>query len=292
MKYLCNDCPRKCGAKRSENNNLGGFCQMPLYPKIARAELHFWEEPCISGKNGSGTIFFSGCSLRCVYCQNFQISHLGGGELKTPEQLADIMRELENKGAHNINFVNPTHYIWAIKEALKIYKPSIPLVYNSGGYDLESVIEEDLFDIYLLDLKYVSSDKSLKYSGISNYFEIAQKAIKAAYRLKDKAVINNGIMQSGLIIRHLVLPQNTNEALKVIDWFEENAKNAYLSIMAQYIPCWKADKYPELNRRITRREYDKVIDYLCNKDIKNVYIQSRLSASEDYIPAFNLGDNQ
>ena len=292
MKYLCNDCPRKCSAKRSENNNLGGFCQMPLYPKIARAELHFWEEPCISGKNGSGTIFFSGCSLRCVYCQNFQISHFGGGELKTPEQLADIMRELENKGAHNINFVNPTHYIWAIKEALKIYKPSIPLVYNSGGYDLESVIEEDLFDIYLLDLKYVSSDKSLKYSGISNYFEIAQKAIKAAYRLKENAVINNGIMQSGLIIRHLVLPQNTNEALKVIDWFEENTQNAYLSIMAQYIPCWKADKYPELNRRITRREHDKVIDYLCNKDIKNVYIQSRLSASEAYIPAFNLGGNQ
>lgn len=291
MKYLCNDCPRKCGALRSETENIGGFCRMPLFPKIARADLHFWEEPCISGKNGSGTIFFSGCSLRCVYCQNFEISHLGGGEVKTVNDLAEIMRELENRGAHNINFVNPTHYAWAIREALKIYKPNIPLVYNSGGYDSVSAIEEDIFDVYLLDIKYVSSEKSLRYSGISDYFEVAANAVKAAYRLKAEPKINpDGIMQSGVIIRHLVLPQSTREAMAVADWVAENTPNAYFSVMAQYLPCGKAENYSEINRRITRREYDKVIDYVCSKNIKNVYVQSRTSAESDYIPKFNLGE--
>ncbi len=264
---------------------------MPLLPKIARADLHFWEEPCISGKNGSGTVFFSGCSLRCVYCQNYDISHLGGGELKSIEDLAEIMRELENRGAHNINFVNPTHYIWAIRAALDIYKPTIPLVYNSGGYDLESVIKEDIFDIYLLDLKYVSSEKSLRYSGVKDYFQYASNAIKTAYKLKGKPIFNeDGIMQSGVIVRHLVLPQNTNEALKVIDWVAANVPNAHLSLMAQYLPCGKAEQYSEINRRITRREYDKVLDYVCSKNTENVYIQDRLSAKKEYIPTFNLGE--
>lgn len=263
---------------------------MPLYPKIARADLHFWEEPCISGKDGSGTIFFSGCSLRCVYCQNFHISHKNGGVLYTPKDLADIMKDLENRGAHNINFVNPTHYIWAIKEALKIYKPKIPLVYNSGGYDLESVINEDIFDIYLLDLKYISEDKSLKYSGVTDYFEVASKAILAAYKLKSKPIFNNGIMQSGIIVRHLVLPMNTNEAIRVIDWVNDNVPSVYFSLMAQYIPSGKAENYKEINRRITQREYDKVVDYICGKNMPNVYIQSRESAKECYVPYFNLGE--
>lgn len=262
---------------------------MPLYPKIARADLHFWEEPCISGKNGSGTIFFSGCSLRCVYCQNYEISHKNGGVLKTPEELAEIMRELENKGAHNINFVNPTHYVPAIKEALKIYKPSVPLVYNSGGYDNVSVIEEDIFDIYLMDLKYISNEISLKYSAAANYFEKASAAIKAAYKLKGEPRIKNGIMQSGLIIRHLVLPMNTRETIKVIDWVSENADGAYFSLMAQYIPCGKAAEFKELNRPITEREYNKTVDYLCSKNLKNVYIQDRKSAKDTYIPKFDLG---
>lgn len=263
---------------------------MPLYPKIARAELHFWEEPCISGKNGSGTIFFSGCSLRCAYCQNYDISHKNGGILKTPEELANIMRELENKDAHNINFVNPTHYIWAIEEALEIYKPSVPLVYNSGGYDNASVIEKDIFDIYLMDLKYLSSDISKKYSAAEDYFEKASEAIKAAYKLKGEPRFENGIMQSGLIIRHLVLPMNTREAIKVIDWVNDNTPNAYFSLMAQYIPSGKAKDFSEINRRITKREYDKVVDYICGKNIPNVYIQSRESAKECYVPDFNLGE--
>ena len=290
MKYLCNCCPRQCGAVRTEDTNTGGFCNMPLYPKIARADLYFWEEPCISGKNGSGTVFFSGCSLRCVYCQNYEISHNNGGILKTPEELAEIMRELENKGAHNINFVNPTHCIWAIREAIKIYKPSIPLIYNSGGYDNVSVIEEDIFDIYLMDLKYVSSDISFKYSAAANYFDKASAAIKAAYKLKGEPQMKNGIMQSGLIIRHLVLPMNTRETLKVIDWVAENVRNAYFSLMAQYIPCGKAAEFKELNRPITEREYNKTVDYLCGKNLRNVYIQDRKSAKDSYIPKFDLGE--
>ncbi len=263
---------------------------MPIYPKIARADLHFWEEPCISGKNGSGTVFFSGCSLRCVYCQNYEISQGGKGETITPERLAQIFRELENKGAHNINFVNPTHYIWAIEQALKIYKPKIPLVFNSGGYDLEETVKKGIFDIYLFDLKYVSSDKSLKYSAASDYFEVASKAILAAYKLKGEACFENGIMQSGVIVRHLVLPMNTNEAIRVIDWVNDNVPSVYFSLMAQYIPSGKAENYKEINRRITQREYDKVVDYICGKNMPNVYIQSRESAKECYVPDFNLGE--
>lgn len=263
---------------------------MPLNPKIARFGLHFWEEPCISGKNGSGTVFFSGCALRCVYCQNFDISHKNGGVIKTVEELADIMRSLENEGAHNINFVNPTHYVWAIKKALEIYKPSVPLVYNSGGYDSSDVISENIFDIYLFDLKYISPEKSLKYSGVSDYFKVASSAIKTAYKLKNKPLINNnGIMQSGVIIRHLLLPMNTREAMGVIDWVTNNTPEAYFSLMAQYIPCGKAELFPEINRKITKREYDKVVNYLLEKNIKNLYIQSRSSATADYIPKFNLG---
>lgn len=263
---------------------------MPYLPKIARVDLHFWEEPCISGKNGSGTIFFSGCSLRCVYCQNYEISHKNNGKIISVQELADIMRRLEEKGAHNINFVNPTHYFHIIKEALGIYKPKIPLVCNSSGYELADNINEDIFDIYLFDLKYVSSDKSLKYSGVADYFSMASKAISAAYKLKREPKFdNNGIMQSGVIVRHLVLPLSTNEAIKVIDWFCDNTPDAYLSVMSQYIPQAKAEIYPEINRKITKREYEKVLNYLYTKDIKNIYIQDRLSANQKFIPDFNGG---
>ena len=289
MNYQCNLCPRQCNAKRTESETIGGFCGMPYLPKVARADLHFWEEPCISGKNGSGTIFFSGCTLRCVYCQNYEISHKGSGKIITVEELANIMRELERRGAHNINFVNPTHYFHIIKEALKIYKPLIPLVCNSSGYELESNIKEDIFDIYLFDLKYVSSQKSLKYSGVADYFDVASKAITMAYKLKGTPKIDsNGIMQSGVIVRHLVLPLSTNEAISVIDWFCENTPDAYFSIMSQYVPCGNAEKYKEINRKITKREYEKVLNYLCSKDIKNIYIQDRLSSDTKFIPDFNL----
>ena len=286
--FQCNLCPRQCDAQRDETTNIGGFCGMPANPKIARADLHFWEEPCISGQNGSGTIFFSGCSLSCVYCQNYEISHQNKGRVITVEQLADIMRELENRGAHNINFVNPTHYFEAIKNALKIYKPGIPLVYNSGGYDRVENIKEDIFDIYLMDLKYVFPDKSGKYSLATDYFEFASSAIKAAYKQKKTVIDENGIMKSGVIVRHLVLPLATREAMAVIDWVSENTPDAYFSLMAQYVPYGKAHEFKELNRKITRREYEKVLEHLYTKPLNNVFIQDYSSSDKKYIPDFNF----
>ena len=262
---------------------------MPLLPKVARADLHFWEEPCISGKNGSGTVFFSGCPLKCVFCQNMEISAGGKGEVISYQKLADIFKALEDKGAHNINLVSPTHYVDAIKKTLDIYKPKIPIVYNSGGYDKESIIKENIFDIYLLDLKYLSDCNALKYSGAADYPEVAVKAIMAAYEVTGKPVYDeNGIMRRGLIVRHLVLPLATREAIGVAEWFKANTPDAVLSIMAQYVPMYKAGEYPEINRRITAREYEKVLSRVMELNIENVYIQQPASASEKYIPHFNM----
>ncbi len=289
MQILCNNCPRQCGAMRTDFENIGGFCQMPLFPKIARADLHFWEEPCISGTNGSGTIFFSGCALKCVYCQNYEISHKNQGKIITPKELSELFLQLEKKGAHNINFVNPSHYLWAIKEALKIYKPKIPLVYNSSGYDLQENILEDIFDVYLFDLKYIDEQRANKYSFAPNYFEIASKALLAAKSVVGKPKFDTqGIMQRGIIVRHLVMPLATNEAIRVIDWFADNLSDYYLSIMAQYIPCGNLEKFPEINRKITNREYDKVLNHLYEKELQNVFLQEKDSASESYIPEFNI----
>ncbi len=284
----CNLCPRKCNAQRSENDNVDGFCRMPYSPVIARAALHFGEEPCISGERGSGTIFFSGCNLKCVFCQNYEISSLGVGEKITDYRLAEIMRELEQKGAHNINFVNPSHYVSAINNALKLYRPNIPLVYNSSGYDSLEVIENDIFDIYLLDLKYISEERSLKYSGVADYFSVASNVIKTAYKHTAECVFdNNGLMQKGLIVRHLIMPLATNEAINIIDWFVNNTPNAYFSLMSQFTPYGKCNEYKEINRRITKREYNKVCDYLISKNISNVYLQDLSSASKKFIPEFN-----
>ena len=285
----CNLCPRRCNAEREENKNLNGFCKMPLLPKVARADLHFWEEPVISGTNGSGTIFFSGCSLNCVYCQNYEISHNDKGTVISYEKLAELFYELERKGAHNINLVSPSHYVLAIKEALKIYKPKIPIVYNSSGYDNEESLEmlKDYIDIFLLDLKYLSSDRAKLYSSAADYPEVAKKAILKAYKLQDKCIIKNGIMQKGVIIRHLLLPQATKEAISVFDWVKENTPKAFFSIMSQYVPCGKAEEMPIINRKVTKREYEKVIDYILESGFSNVFIQDGKSADKKYIPDFN-----
>ena len=285
----CNLCPRRCNAEREENKNLNGFCKMPLLPKVARADLHFWEEPVISGTNGSGTIFFSGCSLNCVYCQNYEISHQEKGTVISYEKLAELFYELERKGAHNINLVSPSHYVLAIKEALKIYKPKIPIVYNSSGYDNEESLEmlKDYIDIFLLDLKYLSSDRAKLYSSAADYPEVAKKAILKAYKLQDKCIIENGIMQKGVIIRHLLLPQATKEAISVFDWVKENTPKAFFSIMSQYVPCGKAEEMPIINRKVTKREYEKVIDYILESGFSNVFIQDGKSADKKYIPDFN-----
>lgn len=286
---ICNLCPRRCNTERTEYSNESGFCGMPLFPRLARAGLHFWEEPCISGKNGSGTVFFSGCSLRCVYCQNFEISHKNHGKTVSFERLAEIFKELEDRGAENINLVNPTHYTYAVKKALEIYKPNIPIVYNTGGYDRTEIVESFPADIYLFDLKYCDSNKAEKYSQANDYFEVATRALLSAYKKIGKPKFNEkGVMTKGIIVRHLLLPSSTNDAIRIIDWTEKNCPDVIFSLMAQYTPCGEADKFSELTRKITHREYDKVCDSLLNRNFYDIYVQELSSATEDFIPSFDL----
>lgn len=259
-----------------------------MLPKLAKAQLHFWEEPYISGINGSGTVFFSGCSLSCVYCQNYELSHSGKGKIISYKELSEIFRELENKGAHNINLVTPTHYADAVIKALEIYKPNIPIVYNSSGYEDIKVLRalEDKIDIYLMDFKYMSPDRAMLYSNAYDYPEVAKKAILEAYRQKSDCIIKNGIMQKGVIIRHLLMPQATKEAMSIFDWVREHTPNAYFSIMSQYIPMGYAKEMPIINRKITKREYEKVLAYINTFDFQNVFIQELTSANEAFIPDF------
>lgn len=288
MKLLCNCCPRKCNAERSDDVNIGGYCKMPLLPKIARVGIHNWEEPCVSGKNGSGTIFFSGCSLNCVYCQNHKISHGGFGKVISIERLAEIFKELENSGVQNINLVNPTHYFYAIKKALEIYRPNLPIIYNSGGYDNPDNILENIFDVYLFDLKYLNNNDAFKYSKAANYPDVAKNAILTAYNLKPEVVLDEDKMiKSGIIIRHLVLPRHTNDAIEIIKWANENCPNTFFSIMSQYIP-FNTDKFPEINRKITKREYEKVLESINDTNFADVFVQYITSADEKFIPDFNL----
>lgn len=287
---LCKLCPRHCNAERNETDGKG-YCKMPSLPIVARAVVHMWEEPCISGKNGSGTVFFSGCSLGCVFCQNNEISHGGFGKTVSVERLADIFRELENKGVHNINLVNPTHYVEAIKAAVDIYRPRIPIVYNSGGYDTveEIVIAASFCDIFLMDMKYRDPSRALKYSKAADYPEInAAALLKIAEIIKENAFDSSEIMQKGLIIRHLILPQGTKDAIDVIKWVDENIPWAALSLMSQYTPYGNIENYKELNRKITKREYLKVLDAIEDTTVDTVFTQQLSSGSTEYIPSFDL----
>lgn len=284
----CNVCPRKCGVVRNS-----GFCGMGAAPVVARAALHHWEEPCISGDNGSGTVFFSGCSLKCVYCQNYKISHDDFGEEITILQLRDIFENLIAQGAHNINLVNPTHFTESIIMALTTgERLKVPVIYNSSGYDrVESLRKLDgLVDVYLPDLKYVDSRISDKYSSASNYFEAASAAILEMYRQTGLPDFDDkGIIKRGLIIRHLIIPGQTEQSKKVLDWIKENLpEGVMVSLMCQYIPCGEAEKFPEINRRITEEEYQSVMDYLFKLDLLDGYIQELESADEEYIPDFDL----
>lgn len=287
---ICNLCPRRCNANRTENENINGFCKMPLSPKLARAALHFWEEPCISGTNGSGTVFFSGCSLDCAYCQNYDVSHGGKGKQISCERLAEIFKELVEKGAHNINLVTPTHYVWAIKKALDIYKPPVPVVYNSSGYDEVKTLKllEGYVDIFLMDLKYLNPQSAKLFSNAEDYPEIAKKAILEAVRQQPKNVFKGEIMQKGVIVRHLLLPAATKEAKAVFDWVKENLSGVNFSIMSQYVPMGRACNIKPINRRVTAREYEKVLSYIFESDFDKVYIQERESANKKYTPEFDF----
>ncbi|MBR0349231.1 MAG: radical SAM protein [Clostridia bacterium] len=287
--FICNSCPRKCNIDR---DSFKGICGAPANYKLARAALHFWEEPCISGDRGSGTVFFSGCSLKCVFCQNYEISRNSYGKEITEERLIEIFRELENQGAHNINLVNPTHYSAQLAQTLKKYKPSVPVVYNTGGYDsVESLKKlEGLVDIYLTDIKYVSEAVSKKYSGAEDYFTVASEAVLEMQRQVGENVFDeDGIMQKGIIIRHLVLPCNVSQAMRMLDWVKENLPiDTVLSLMSQYTPCGKASEYPTINRKLGEREYGMVLDYAEKLGFENVFIQEIDSSSTDFIPDFDL----
>lgn len=278
-----------CNANRK---NGTGYCGMSDEIFIARASKHFWEEPPISGTKGSGTVFFSGCNLGCVYCQNYEISHEAKGKLISEERLGDIFRELTEKGVHNINLVNPTHYVHKIKSVLSNEKPSIPVIYNSSGYERVSTLKslEGLVDIYLPDLKYISNERSKKYSDAENYFDYASRALIEMKRQCPKNIFDeNGIMQKGLIIRHLILPQNTNQSIKILEWIKDNlGADTTISLMSQYTPCGKADRYKELTRKITKREYEKVIYSAEDMGFKNIFTQDYASANEIFIPDFDF----
>ena len=285
----CNLCPRNCNAERNENTGKG-FCEMPVNPVLARADIHNWEEPCISGEKGTGAIFFSGCSLKCCFCQNYPISHGNKGEAITTDRLVEIIKELEAKGVHTIDFVNPTHFSHILLDALTKYKPSVPVVYNSSGYDSVDTLKkfEGLVDVYLPDLKYFSSEKSQKYAKCPDYFKNASKAILEMYRQQPKNEFRDGIIQKGLIIRHLVLPANVDESKNLILWIKNNlSDDTYISLMNQYTPYGDINDFKELKRRLTTAEYNKVVDYFLEIGLQNGFVQEKTSATKDFIPDFD-----
>ena len=283
---FCNLCPNECNVDR---NAFKGGCGESNTLKISKYALHHYEEPLISGTNGSGTVFFTGCALKCAFCQNYELSRSLRGKEITPKELSKIFIELENMGAHNINLVTPSHFTKEIAEAFEIYRPKIPIVYNTHSYEkIENLdIIAPYVDIYLPDLKFFSPEISYRYTGKSDYFITAEKAIKFMMDSK-KTVIENGLIKSGVIVRHLVLPLCSNDSTNIINWFKSNQRGgAHLSIMSQFTPLVKNSKLKELNRPITKREYDKVVNHALNSGIENVFIQQLSSASENYIPSWD-----
>lgn len=284
---ICSICPRKCKIDRDINT---GFCQSPSVFRVVRAALHYWEEPCISGENGSGTVFFSGCNLRCVYCQNYEISRENKGMEISDDRLIEIFENLIKQGANNINLVNPTHYASRLADVLTKWNSPVPIVYNSSGYEKVETLKalDGLIDIYLPDLKYIRKDKALRYSAAGDYFERASKAILEMRRQVNDRFDSEGMMQSGMIVRHLILPQNTNSSIEILKWLKENLPDTYVSLMAQYTPCGELDDTPELKRRITRREYDKVADFAVVNGFEKLFLQELESADSDFIPKFDF----
>ncbi len=294
---LCNLCPRKCNTDRDGDGEAlkKAYCGVSKKIKIARAELHFWEEPCISGVEGSGTVFFSGCSLRCVYCQNKKISDGRVGRLISEDELADIYFGLQEKGANNINLVTGDHYIPEIIKSIKTAKDmglKLPFVFNCSGYETVQQIRalDGLIDVYLPDFKYMDSDLALKYSDAADYPERAKASVAEMIRqCGEERLDKRGIMKRGVIVRHLLLPGNVLNSKKVLRYLYETYGNQIkLSIMAQYTPMEGiAEKYPELSRRVRKSEYDRLIDYALGLGVTNSYIQDLTTAKESFIPEFN-----
>lgn len=285
----CELCPRRCKADRTKGY---GFCGENHEIRIANYQLHFWEEPVISGKNGSGTVFFSGCVLKCVFCQNYEISAQNKGYVVTPQRLGEIFLELQQKGANNINLVNPTHFVPQILKALDLVKGKlkIPVVYNCGGYERVETLEmlRGYVDIFLPDVKYFSKDISKKYSKAEDYFENSIKAVKKMVELVGKPKLENGLMKKGVIVRHLVLPNCRKDSIEVINRLGESFSKdeIFISLMSQYVPMYKALEIKELNRRVSTFEYNSVVE-ACEKYGWDGFVQERSSATDVYVPQFS-----
>ncbi len=290
----CVLCPRRCNVDRQAGDR--GFCQAGWLPRVALADLHFWEEPCISGTRGSGAVFFSRCNLACVFCQNHDISQPGAGEIgeeMDPRGLKDIFFALEARGAHNINLVSPTHHSKVIAEAIELAKKEgirIPFVYNSNGYESMETLRfmEGLIDVYLPDLKYHSDALAMRYSSAPSYFRHATSAIlEMAHQVGTPVFDSQGIIRKGLIVRHLVLPGHVEDSKAVLRWIKGNLPaGTFVSVMAQYYPVHRALRFLELSRKLTRREYDEVIEECLKTGLEDGYFQELSSASPEYTPDF------
>ena len=288
---ICNLCPRRCGALRDETQGLGR-CRMPSVPVAARAALHHWEEPPISGSRGSGTIFFSGCSLGCVFCQNQEISHRDFGKVVSLERLVQICDELITQGAHNINFVNPTHFSHAVRALLIRHPLPVPVVWNSGGYDRVETLRalKGLVDVYLPDLKYLDPDTAGRYSAAPDYPEMAAAAIREMVRQTGPCQFDgDGLLRRGTVIRHLILPGQVEQAKRVMDWVSREFPRGTVlfSLMSQYTPWGDLSACPELNRRLRPGEMRAAREYMENLGLDG-FTQERTSAREEYTPPFDL----
>lgn len=284
----CAICPHNCGINRL--NNQIGRCKSKDNVKVALYSTHNFEEPCISGKKGSGTVFFSNCNMNCVFCQNYEISQQGKGKEISIEELADIFIKQQEKDVENINLVTPTSYVPQIIEAIKIARKNglkLPIVYNTNGYEKVETLKmlEGYVDIYLPDFKYSDDDLGKRLSKVDNYFEIVTEALKEMYRQTGKAVFNGeGVMQKGMIIRHLVLPNHILNSRRVLKWINENMHDVYVSVMAQYFPTYKAKEIDDINRKLTKEEYEQIENYLYRLDLENGYIQELGEHEEEYVP--------
>lgn len=281
---ICNLCPRECSAQR---DTTLGFCKCDDTMKVALVAPHYYEEPCISGRNGTGAVFFSGCTLKCVYCQNYEISHLNNGKPISPADLAQKLRELENMGVHSIEFVSGTQYVDKIIETLEIYRPSVPLIYNCGGYERVDTLKmiEPYIDIYIPDFKYSDDELALRLSSCKDYTQTALECIAEMLRQQSiNEYSSDGIMQKGVLIRHLVLPNHVRNSIGVLKLIKEHfGDNVTISLMGQYVPHGDAKNHQDINRKITTREYDKVLNALIDLGFEG-YAQDLDSADKSYIP--------
>ncbi len=285
----CTICPRNCGVDRTRST---GFCGAVADTKIGLYSLHHWEEPCISGESGSGTVFFSHCNMKCIFCQNYDISTKHHGKKVTADELSDIFLRLQDMGANNINLVTPTHYLFDIIPAIEKSKArglKLPILYNSSGYEkVESLKHLDgLVDIYMPDFKYWRREFAEKYSACPNYPEIAKAAISEMFRQVGKPIIENGLMKKGMIVRHLLLPELLYDGVKIVEYlYNTYGDNIYISLMSQYTPLVQVANIPSLNKKVGSKEYEALCDFAAKIGVKNAFIQEGEAASESFIPEF------